>query len=461
MTLKKGYEKFQELVEEATGQNITEYLTLASMADDYLKIKGCYDDVFMISGIPRHFIQQCVVGGRTMTANNKKHKKMNCKISDFDAVSLYPSAMNRMDGFLKGKPKVIENFEPNKYDGYFIKIKILRIGKNYKFPCASLLTNKGIRDFTNDLVGKEVYMDKVGLEDLINFQDVDYEFIRGYYYDEGRNDKIKETMKHLFIQRLKFKKEKNPIQIVFKELMNSSYGKSFMKPIDTEKKYIKKDYWETFLLRYYNDIKTATELPDGRTIKVELIKPIDNHFNNVHCGVEILSMSKRIMYEVMTLAEDKKYNMYITDTDSIHIDTDKVELLGKNFEKKYGRTLIGENMGEFHTDFDLEGSVSEIVAVDSVFLGKKCYCDRLKSKDKDGNDIFGYHVRMKGVPSESIIYKANEEFDGDVIELYNKLYDDPDGLDFDLLAGGKVRFEFNKDMTINNKNKFTRRVKFN
>ena len=460
ITLKKGYETFKRLVDEATGQDINEYLTLASMADDYLKQNGCYDDVYMVSGVPRHFIQQCVVGGRTMTANNEKHKKMNCKISDFDAVSLYPSAMNRMDGFLKGRPKVIKNFEPNNYDGYFIKIKITRIGKKYNFPCASVLSEDGIRNFTNDLVGKEIYMDKVGLEDLVNFQDVDYDFIMGYYYDEGRNTKIKDTMRHLFNQRLKFKKEKNPIQMVFKELMNSSYGKSFMKPIETEKKYVNKDYFGTFLHRYYNDIKVATELPDGRTIKVETIKSIDNHFNNVHCGVEILSMSKRIMYEVMTLAEDKNYNMYITDTDSIHIDSDKVPLLGNDFKEKYNRVLIGNDMGQFHTDFEMDGAEEEIFAVDSVFLGKKCYCDRLKSKDKDGKVIYDYHIRMKGVPVDSIIHKADEEFNGDVIKLYNHLYNDPNGLEFDLLAGGKVRFEFNKDMTINNKNNFKRRVKF-
>ena len=52
--------------------------------------------------------------------------------------------------------------------------------------------------FTNDLVGQEVYMDKVGLEDLVNFQDVDYEFIMGYYYDEGRNKTIKEKNTQFF-----------------------------------------------------------------------------------------------------------------------------------------------------------------------------------------------------------------------------------------------------------------------
>ena len=39
-------------------------------------------------------------------------------------------------------------------------------------------------------------------------------------------------------QRLKYKKIGNPIQMVFKELMNSSYGKSYLKPIDSDSYYI-------------------------------------------------------------------------------------------------------------------------------------------------------------------------------------------------------------------------------
>ena len=516
LTLKEGYEKFTDLVKEATGQNINNYLTLASLADAYLKLNNCYEGVYSISGVPRHFIQKCVVGGRCMTANNKKirklgskkyHKKYKlkteekeCKISDFDAVSLYPSAMNRMDGFLQGKPKVIEeNFEniKNKVDGYFVEIKILELNKNYNFPMASYMTDKGIRNFTNDLVGRHIYLDKYGLEDLDKYQDIKYEFIKGYYFDEGRNNKINEVIKYVFEQRLKYKGmryvykddeiikvfdtkkdfekseyfenkeydiiEGNPLQLIFKELMNSSYGKSYMKPIETDKKYIHKDDYEKFQDRHFNNIKQTTELFDKEHYKVDMIKNIDTHFNCVHIGVEILSMSKRIMYEVMTIAEDNNYNMYITDTDSIHIDTDKVELLAEKFKQEHNRELIGKGMGQFHTDFELNGACGEIVAIDSVFLGKKCYCDRLKSVDKFGNDIYDYHIRMKGVPCSSILYKANKDYDGDVIALYNDMYNGIE-VEFDLLVNDdgskKCRFEFNKDMTIQNKHEFKRNIKF-
>jgi len=54
-------------------------------------------------------------------------------IADFDANSLYPSAMVRLGielgGVLKGKPKVIEIFEPEKYDGYFVCVRVTKIGK--------------------------------------------------------------------------------------------------------------------------------------------------------------------------------------------------------------------------------------------------------------------------------------------------------------------------------------------
>ncbi len=459
ITLRDGFNTFKKLVEDATGQDINDYISLASMSNDYLLRQGCYDDVYKISGVPRHFIQKCVVGGRCMTSKNEKIIRRNCKISDFDAVSLYPSAMKRMRGFLKGTPKVITNFQPNLYDGYFIYIMITDIKKGYDFPLASILTDNGIRHFTNDLVGKCIYCDRTMLEDLIKFCGIEYEFIQGYYYDEGFNTKINSTMEHLFQQRLKYKKLKNPIQMVFKELMNSSYGKTFMKPIDSDKEYIPVNTLEKYIGYHFNNIKSIVLCDNKKLYRVEKIKPIDTHFNNVHCGVEILSMSKRIMNEVMCLADDSGFNMYITDTDSIHIDTDSVPLLGDLFREKYNRELIGKNMGQFHTDFEMEGNIDDPVSTDAVFLGKKCYCDKLVAHDKDGNEIHDYHFRMKGVPSDCIKHKADTEYGGDLIKLYEELYHNEEGLEFNLLAC-RPKFEYHKDMTISSKTKFMRRVKF-
>ena len=466
ITLKEGYEKFGKLVEEAINEDINDYISLASMAHNYLVREDCYVGVLAMSGVPRAFIQKCVVGGRTMCAENKK--SIECsdkKISDFDAVSLYPSAMARMPGFLKGKPKIIGkdgkycwDWVKDNADGYFVCVRIKSIKKHYKFPCVSVKTESGIRNFTNDLAGQVVYLDKVGMEDFLHYHQAEIEFINGYYYNKGHNDKICSVIQYLFEQRLKFKKQKNPIQMVFKELMNSSYGKSYLKPIDSDSHYIRAEDFDSFMDRNYNYIVEAVKLANGKYYKVKVIKPIDQHFNNVHVGVEILSMSKRIMFEVMTLAEDLDISMYYTDTDSIHIDSHQIERLAQEFQKKYGRELIGKQMGQFHTDFDMDGAVGDIHAVQSIFLGKKCYIDKLEAEDKDGNKIYDYHIRMKGVPADCIKYKANQEYGGDIVKLYNDLYEGKE-LTFNLLAV-RPKFELCKNMTIISRKTFNRKIRF-
>jgi hypothetical protein len=134
---------------------------------------------------------KCMVGGRTMCANNQKHR-VTGRISDFDAVSLYPSAMKRLGGYLKGSPKVLSNKTKaflDTCDGYFIQIKINKVDKLYEFPLMSYINDAGVRIFTNE-PQETLYVCKIDLEDLIEFHNIEYEIIDGYYYDEGRNNKL-------------------------------------------------------------------------------------------------------------------------------------------------------------------------------------------------------------------------------------------------------------------------------
>ena len=81
--------------------SVFDKITISSLADHYVKTQGCYDGVCELSGVPRIFIQNCIVGGRVMCSGNKKRKILKREtydeqINDFDAVSLYPSAMARL-----------------------------------------------------------------------------------------------------------------------------------------------------------------------------------------------------------------------------------------------------------------------------------------------------------------------------------------------------------------------------
>ena len=116
IVLRDGYMKFKNDIEKITGLNIKNYCSIASLGYDSLVKKGCLEDCYKLSGIPREFIQKFVVGGKCMTNSNKKwlfESKIDSRgkylnwLEDFDACSLYPSALYRMKGFIKGKPMVI------------------------------------------------------------------------------------------------------------------------------------------------------------------------------------------------------------------------------------------------------------------------------------------------------------------------------------------------------------------
>ena len=460
LVLKRGYETFQKWIEEVCELDIDDYVSLPSLANDYMLKQGVFDDVYKVGGVVREFIQKCVIGGRTMCAENKKHFVHNMVLNDFDAVSLYPSAMNRLGGYLKGKPKIITNFEETKQnaDGYFVKIKITNVGKSYKFPLMSKIDKEtSVRNFTNDMVGEYVYVDKTMLDDWVQYQQIEYEFVEGLYYDAGRNYTLKTVINHLFDERKRQKKNKNPIENVYKLLMNSAYGKTILKEIDEEIKYIPAKELNDFMCKYYNHIKECEEINETSYV-VKMYKSVSSHFNNSHCGVEVLSTSKRIMNEVMTTAEDNKIDMFYTDTDSIHIDDNKVNLLGELFTQKYGRELIGKEMGQFHCDFDM--NAKDPVSILGIFLGKKCYIDKLEGTDDNGNKIYDYHIRMKGISNQAIKHKC-KMMKIEPEELYTKLYNG-DKIKFDLCCGGekKVFEKTNNDFSIFTKENFIREVSF-
>ena len=78
------------------------------MASSFMLKYGCYDNVYQISGAIQQFISRCVVGGRVMATSDKQYH-VKQKIADFDACSLYPSAMYFMEGFLKDRPKALND----------------------------------------------------------------------------------------------------------------------------------------------------------------------------------------------------------------------------------------------------------------------------------------------------------------------------------------------------------------
>lgn len=461
--LKKGYLTFRKWIKDLCDLNIEYIISSASLANTFMFKNDCMLDTYILAGTPRLFIQKCVVGGRVMCRDNEKQHTFH-ELADFDAVSLYPSAMSRLQGFLKGSPKIITNFEPEKYDGYYIQIKITKVGKHLHFPLLSYVDDNGIRQFTNDLIGKTVFVDNIALEDAVKYQQIEYEFIRGYYFDDGFNTNIVKFIKKVFNERLRLKSEKNPAEQVYKLIMNSCYGKLIQKEnkydevfIYGEEKFEKKftyNYDDSFLV-------SGTKIRDGMYLMTKKAQ-VGRHFSSPHLGVQVLSMSKRIMNEVMTLAENNDINIYYQDTDSMHIDNDKITKLADLFKLKYDRELIGKNLGQFHSDFDFK-SDKDPVAVESIFLGKKSYIDKVKCVNNNV-ESFEFHIRMKGIPSGCVkqkFYKYKGSKKPSVketpLDLYKNLYNG-DAVTYDL--ANFCIMKRNKDFSYQKVDSFFREVSF-
>ena len=464
--LKKGYNIFGGYIEELDC-NIDNYISAAQFANDYMLKEGVFDGVYKVSSTPREFIMRSMVGGRVMCCENKQ-QDITGHIYDFDAVSLYPSAMKRLGGYLKGVPRVIEEDQKNmaflgSCDGYFVKIKINKVGIRRKFPCISYINKEGIRTWTND-PEECVHVGKTGLEDLIEFQQIEFDIIEGYYYQDGRNNTIGEVIGNLFEKRKEQKKKKNKVEQVYKLIMNSAYGKTLLKAFDKEIKFVQEDKLADFVDKNYNMIKyyesVETDSEDYKRFKMVMDKSINNHYNNAHAGCEVLEMSKRIMNEVMCLAEDLGLDIYYQDTDSMHIKSKAIALLKEKYKEKYNRDLVGEDMGQFHTDFSSDKITSEIHARRHIALGKKCYIDELVGKDNDGNEVVDYHIRMKGVPNKSILHKAMTE-ERDVMDIFKSMLKGKKEV-FDLNCGGyKINFKHNGDYSIStNTDRYERALRF-
>ena len=73
--------------------------------------------------------------------------------------------------------------------------------------------------------------------------------------------------------------------------------------------------------------------------------------------------------------------------------------------------------------------------------------DRLESKGNDGNVFTADQIRMRGIPTPCIKYKAHEN-KCDVINIYTKLYNGSE-IEFDLTNNNtKHAFRFNLDKPV-------------
>lgn len=511
--LKIGFNKVREtLLQDPINLDILDYCTIHSVANGYAtrevySMVGCDsenddDHLFRNSGACREQIQKNVYGGRCMSRDNKKWN-VNELLGDFDAVSLYPSAMKRIKLPCGRFHQFTKEMYSTKYlldhvakeqdqpdsvrfmSSFKVTIKITKIGVKQAFPIMCYKDDEGNHN-VNELGIMEVT--NITFEDLVNFQNCEFEILGGVYTTGKKSALLSTAMLKLFNLRLKFKQEKNDtMQLFIKLIMNGIYGKTIPKAIDTQIvfKQAMQPYMEKGEMKYANKfasynrlnnykIKSATQIrtPDGEisqfhTWCIKENTAIDDCSTLNFVGVQILEMSKRIMNEVICLAESLGIKIYYQDTDSVHITLDGLKLLVAEFRKKYDRELVGTELGQFHLDYEGFGktltttdkNMKNLVCISCIIVGKKCYADLVE------ND-FGekqYHLRMKGIPNNLLHSRCDKDINtNEAPELYKYLYnmgEDDAPVEFDLTEG-MVSMVMDPTGNIINRDTFIRKMRF-
>ena len=522
--LTEGYLKFRDAVFSGYGVDTFNYLTISSLADNIAILSGVYDGVHSLKGVLRNFIQKTVVGGQCRTYENKtilkkfdiidQNKKSYIKdfIEDFDAVSAYPTAMVQMKGMPIGKPTYVNKptytTEKVNYLGKtktkrnfehlgFYKIKITCLNKKRSLPLYSIFNNETKSyKFTNDLVGRTIIIDSLTLGELIFYHKITYTYICGCEFQNGYNTRVKEFVYHVFNTRKQLKNERNKLEVVYKLLLNSLYGKNGLKPTLNKTKYFNdKDKFDDYVERNFNMIKhwevnTHTYFDFNNqsityeTYSCDIMVNEFKHENRAHISSLILAQSKILMGSVINLAIDLGLKVYYQDTDSLHITHTDLTILCEKYQEIYQKNLVGKELGEFHCDFSRKDG-SEAVSCAFITIGKKMYSDQLiklkidalKPKDEFGNPnyVFNkeleayeiedgnieYHTRAKGITLSSLQYVADNQKKS-TFELYEGLHTDLNSkLEVDLLCeGNAVKMAFNhKAHNVQSVDKFIRTIR--
>ena len=456
LVLKNAMVKYDTLMTETFGRSIHKHLTISSYADNYFIRNKCYEGVYECKGNLRMYLSKAIYGGRVNVLEKVRKTCVQGPINDFDGVSLYPSAIKRLSdesGLPKGpcqRWNSLIDLHDVSVDTYVVSVCITAINKKQNNPFIAYRHDNKI-DYINELNGPlVVVIDKITLEDYIKFHDIEYTILDGVYWNSGFNKTFGKHILYMFEERLKQKDlntdEGEVLQGIFKLMMNSAYGKTILSTSDNTK--IIKD--DTLFLKYmfnnYETVEYAQKLNDKQFLITQ--HKTDESYNRAIVGINILSMSKRIMNEVMGLASDLKIDIFYQDTDSMHMLDKDIAPLGDEFKKVYNRELIGDRkMGQFHSDFSLKVKgvkCKNVIALRSYFLGKKCYMDVLQGLSPDNNGVIhnGFHKRMKGVSENGFDMCALKN--GGCEEVYTSLCKG-DKIEFILNGADSVRFKFTSD----------------
>ena len=373
-----------------------------------------------------------VVRGEKLT-DEERQFMFDHTIQDFDARSLYPTAMSR-SAIPLGIPEIVDWRKHPKTEQHIITeamekrapsdamylIAHVKYDKKLAMPCNCWKQEKPEPRcrWTNDVPRDVVQLRKLrDLYTMIEVQHAHFEVLGGLEWRHGACTKIQEFMKKVYDFRRPNHSNgfDHRIQEAAKLIMNSYYGKNVTKMRDTAELFFPKRSWVwdsekkrfeehdgaeevlKYLERHWREVKQIVSTGEVFVVK---IKQNDNSAYDACFGCEVLAGSRALICRVSAAIEDitKQPPLY-TDTDSLHVYGWQIGAISEWFQKKFRIPMIGGELGQFHPDFEPQGFKPGEKFLGSVFfcgVGKKMYIDEVFGDQ--GSTYF--HKRAKGIRAE-------------------------------------------------------------
>jgi len=171
-------------------------------------------------------------------------------------------------------------------------------------------------------------------------------------WNEGFNTKIKDVIQKLFDLRLKYKKQKNPLQNTIKTLLNSIYGKSIQKPTKNDTIFVKKCNLASKVMNYHDQITgIITNVRCNEKIRDE----IEDYMKNVLKEDPIIDyikkqLKKNNIERIIQYVKETRYDLL-----------ENVKFKGEAWKVKCGNIHIDELYSIIHKNESMSDCIVKVV----------------------------------------------------------------------------------------------------
>lgn len=276
------------------------YDSLSGYTFDAFKKYGCLDGVYEMTGKVSEFFRKCIKGG-LIYAKPGVYKDVVC----VDINSSYGAAMMKMKGIPKGRPKIFYDKLPDRYD-YFV----------------AMVENEEMIEYV----------------DMWEYRRGEMKIIKGYYFDEGVNDKL-----HEFVNRLYELKKDNgkSLSKVAKFMIAQIYGKCIPKGSCEVVRIMNEENFKKFKMNNSVFISRCEKMDRGR-MKVWSKKEISSTYIIPQLALQILSLSKIQLMNAINEVEEGVYKIY----------TDSITMSKRLFDELRFNERINDKLGGWKIEYE-------------------------------------------------------------------------------------------------------------